>query len=168
MAIWDMVSDLIEAATPWGTAHADAPVAPAEQHKDEDAAAEPAAKANDDGDSSDAAAAKDDDEEKAAEEEEEEAPSEEEEEGEEEEEEEEEEDEDEDDDEPKDPKEELEEQCAQTKCHSYKHHYDECAARVTGAIDAGEKPDEDCVEEFFHLTHCVTACAAPKLWAKLK
>ena len=28
MAIWDIVSDLIEAATPWGVAHAEAPAEP--------------------------------------------------------------------------------------------------------------------------------------------
>jgi len=26
---------------------------------------------------------------------------------------------------------------------------------------------EDCVEEMFHMMHCVDNCVAPKLWAKL-
>lgn len=76
-------------------------------------------------------------------------------------------------------------ECAESKeCHSAKHHYDECAARVTGQIDENGKADEDCVEEcklllpptmnncshstVFHLAHCATNCAAPKLFAQLK
>ncbi|KAF2400898.1 Non-heme 11 kDa protein of cytochrome bc1 complex [Trichodelitschia bisporula] len=73
------------------------------------------------------------------------------------------------DDEPKDVKEELEEECAQSKqCGGYKHHYDECVERVTGQIENEGKANEDCVEEFFHLAHCATQCAAPKLWKQLK
>lgn len=77
-------------------------------------------------------------------------------------------------------------ECAESKeCHSAKHHYDECAARVTGQIEENGKADEDCVEEckllltlfrrysclhftVFHLAHCATNCAAPKLFAQLK
>ncbi|KAI1402720.1 Non-heme 11 kDa protein of cytochrome bc1 complex [Hypoxylon fuscum] len=67
-----------------------------------------------------------------------------------------------------DPKEKLEEECANSKqCASVKHHFDECVERVTNASDDGESK-EDCVEEFFHLAHCATACAAPKLWSVLK
>lgn len=54
------------------------------------------------------------------------------------------------------------------ECSGVKHHYDECAERVTAAQDSGEGTSEDCVEEFFHLMHCATQCAAPKLWAQLK
>ncbi|CZS95974.1 related to ubiquinol-cytochrome c reductase complex subunit [Rhynchosporium agropyri] len=71
-----------------------------------------------------------------------------------------------------DPKEKLEEECKSSKaCSPAKHHFDECVERVTGAHEHStdkKHPDEDCVEEFFHLAHCATACAAPKLWAVLK
>ncbi|CBY00352.1 hypothetical protein IAQ61_011284 [Plenodomus lingam] len=68
-----------------------------------------------------------------------------------------------------DPKEKLEKECAESKqCHGPKHHYDECVERVTGQIEKDGKASEDCVEEFFHLAHCATQCAAPKLFAQLK
>ncbi|KAF1845324.1 RraA-like protein [Cucurbitaria berberidis CBS 394.84] len=68
-----------------------------------------------------------------------------------------------------DPKEQLEKECAESKeCHGPKHHYDECVERVTGQIENDGKASEDCVEEFFHLAHCATQCAAPKLFAQLK
>ncbi|OAL52373.1 Non-heme 11 kDa protein of cytochrome bc1 complex [Pyrenochaeta sp. DS3sAY3a] len=68
-----------------------------------------------------------------------------------------------------DPKETLEKECAESKeCHGPKHHYDECVERVTGQIENDGKASEDCVEEFFHLAHCATQCAAPKLFAQLK
>jgi len=72
-----------------------------------------------------------------------------------------------------DPKEKFEEECKESKaCSPAKHHFDECVERVTGA-DHGKAvdkkhPEEDCVEEFFHLAHCATNCAAPKLWNVLK
>ncbi|KAE9370391.1 Non-heme 11 kDa protein of cytochrome bc1 complex [Stipitochalara longipes BDJ] len=72
-----------------------------------------------------------------------------------------------------DPKEKFEEECKESKaCSPAKHHFDECVERVTGA-DHGKPvdkkhPDEDCVEEFFHLAHCASTCAAPKLWNALK
>lgn len=82
--------------------------------------------------------------------------------------EEEEEEEEEDEDEIVDPKEKLEEECANSKqCAPAKHHYDECVERVTNASD-DDGEGEDCVEEFFHLVHCSTQCAAPKLWSQLK
>ncbi|KAF1936972.1 Non-heme 11 kDa protein of cytochrome bc1 complex [Clathrospora elynae] len=68
-----------------------------------------------------------------------------------------------------DPKEKLEKECADSsECHGPKHHYDECAQRVTGQIESDGKAKEDCVEEFFHLAHCASQCAAPKLFAQLK
>jgi len=74
--------------------------------------------------------------------------------------------------EPVDAKPKLEEDCARSsQCAGYKHHYDECVERVTYMH---EHPDEfkghkeDCVEEFFHLQHCATQCAAPKLFKTLK
>ncbi|CAG8904907.1 unnamed protein product [Penicillium egyptiacum] len=73
--------------------------------------------------------------------------------------------------EPEDIKPKLEEECAHSAvCAPYKHHYDECVERVTRQEEDEDfkGPKEDCVEEFFHLTHCVTACAAPKLWRELK
>ncbi|KAM5348757.1 hypothetical protein ACJ41O_008580 [Fusarium nematophilum] len=90
-----------------------------------------------------------------------------EEEAEEEEEEEEEEDED-DEEELVDPKDVLEEECRNSpQCAPAKHHFDECVERVQQQESEGAAT-EDCVEEFFHLAHCATACAAPKLWSKLK
>ncbi|KAF2798482.1 Non-heme 11 kDa protein of cytochrome bc1 complex [Melanomma pulvis-pyrius CBS 109.77] len=68
-----------------------------------------------------------------------------------------------------DPKDELEEECRNSQgCAQPKHHFDECQERVTGQIESDGKAKEDCVEEFFHLAHCVTSCAAPKLFAQLK
>ncbi|KAI0441860.1 ubiquinol-cytochrome C reductase hinge protein-domain-containing protein [Xylaria telfairii] len=67
-----------------------------------------------------------------------------------------------------DPKEKFEEECKNSKqCAPAKHHFDECVERVTNASD-DEGEQEDCVEEFFHLAHCATQCAAPKLWSVLK
>ncbi|KAK2590384.1 Cytochrome b-c1 complex subunit 6, mitochondrial [Conoideocrella luteorostrata] len=86
----------------------------------------------------------------------------------EEEEEEEEEEEDDDEEEIVDPKETLEEECKNSaQCAPAKHHFDECVERVHQQESEGEAK-EDCVEEFFHLAHCATACAAPKLWSKLR
>ncbi|ORX95106.1 ubiquinol-cytochrome C reductase hinge protein-domain-containing protein [Clohesyomyces aquaticus] len=68
-----------------------------------------------------------------------------------------------------DPKDTLEDECKESKeCQPAKHHYDECVDRVTGQIDNDGKASEDCIEEFFHLAHCATQCAAPKLFAQLK
>ncbi|CCH46497.1 Cytochrome b-c1 complex subunit [Wickerhamomyces ciferrii] len=99
------------------------------------------------------------------------------EEAEEEEEEEEEEDEDEDDEDEEeeagDQLDKLRSECAETKdCHSYVHHYAECVERVTKEQEEEGYEDkdykEDCVEEFFHLQHCVNDCTAPRLFYKLK
>ncbi|ERF76797.1 hypothetical protein EPUS_08982 [Endocarpon pusillum Z07020] len=82
-----------------------------------------------------------------------------------------EEEEEEEDDEPVDPKPKMEAECAKSaQCAPYKHHYDECVERVTAMHeDPNYKgPKEDCVEEFFHLQHCATQCAAPKLFKALK
>ncbi|KAK0628956.1 ubiquinol-cytochrome C reductase hinge domain-containing protein, partial [Bombardia bombarda] len=57
-------------------------------------------------------------------------------------------------------------ECKNSKqCAPAKHHFDDCVDRVTNATDAH---GENCVEEFFHLAHCATACAAPKVWSALK
>jgi len=76
-------------------------------------------------------------------------------------------------DEPVDPKPKLEEECAKSaQCQGYKHHFDECVERVTHHEENPEEhhkgPKENCVEEFFHLQHCATQCAAPKLFKQLK
>ncbi|KAH9840351.1 cytochrome b-c1 complex subunit 6-like [Teratosphaeria destructans] len=82
---------------------------------------------------------------------------------------EEEEEEEEEEDEPQDPKPALEEECMKTQqCAPLKHHYDECAERVQKQQEETGKADEDCVEEFFHLMHCASQCAAPKLFRQLK
>jgi len=73
--------------------------------------------------------------------------------------------------EPVDPKTKLEEDCVRSsQCSGYKHHYDECVERVTAQHEDPKHkgPKEDCVEEFFHLQHCATQCAAPKLFKMLK
>ncbi|OQO13220.1 hypothetical protein B0A48_01448 [Cryoendolithus antarcticus] len=73
------------------------------------------------------------------------------------------------DDEPVDPKAKLEEDCLRTsQCAPLKHHYDECAERVQQQQEEHGKAEEDCVEEFFHMMHCASACAAPKLFRQLK
>nr|AFP27264.1 ubiquionol cytochrome C reductase hinge protein [Epichloe glyceriae] len=55
-----------------------------------------------------------------------------------------------------DPKETLEEECKNSaQCAPAKHHFDECVERVQQ-------------QEIFHLAHCATSCAAPKLWSKLR
>ncbi|KAI4790058.1 Non-heme 11 kDa protein of cytochrome bc1 complex [Aureobasidium sp. EXF-8845] len=76
---------------------------------------------------------------------------------------------DEEEDEPEDPKPKIEEECAKSaECAPHKHHYDHCVERVTKQQEENGKADEDCVEEFFHLAHCATACAAPKLFKQLR
>ncbi|KAI1821324.1 ubiquinol-cytochrome C reductase hinge protein-domain-containing protein [Xylaria intraflava] len=149
MGVWDVINDLVEAATPWSTAEAEAP------------AQEKATEVREEGSDetkSDQATGGEQAVTEEAEKEEEEA----EEEAEEEEEEEEEE-------ELVDPKDKLEEECRNSKqCAPAKHHFDECVERVTNASNDDGAEKEDCVEEFFHLAHCATQCAAPKLWSILK
>ncbi|CAK7894374.1 cytochrome b-c1 complex subunit 6, mitochondrial [[Candida] anglica] len=93
---------------------------------------------------------------------------------EEEEEEEEEEDEDEEDeDEIVDPMDTMREECQETAaCKPYLHHMTECIERVTKEQEEEgyehKEYKEDCVEEFFHLQHCINDCVAPKLFHKLK
>lgn len=83
------------------------------------------------------------------------------------------EDEDEDEEENEDPLDKMREECVKTAaCKPFDHHFHECIERVT---KEQEEPDyehkhykEDCVEEFFHLQHCVNDCVAPRLFNKLK
>lgn len=72
-----------------------------------------------------------------------------------------------------DPLETMKEECEKSAaCHEYAHHFEECVERVTKAQEDPEyehlEYKEDCVEEFFHLQHCVNDCVAPKLFFKLK
>ncbi|KAI0133593.1 hypothetical protein BJ170DRAFT_590613 [Xylariales sp. AK1849] len=134
MGFWDTVTDLVEAATPWSVAEAEAP-APEEKKKDDSKDKSEESKDEPKDESKD--------EEEGGEEE---AEGEGEGEGEDEEEEEEEE-------EVTDPKEQLEEDCKNSKqCAPSKHHFDECVERVTKQEeDGGAK--EDCVEEYRIVGH---------------
>ncbi|KAL1406052.1 Cytochrome b-c1 complex subunit 6, mitochondrial [Vanrija albida] len=74
---------------------------------------------------------------------------------------EEEEDEDED---PEDQAPAVREDCEANECKDAAKHFKHCADK----IEAGKGwHGEDCVEELFHVMHCVDACAAPKLFKKL-
>ncbi|KAL1924130.1 uncharacterized protein VTP21DRAFT_7165 [Calcarisporiella thermophila] len=65
--------------------------------------------------------------------------------------------------EPEDLAPQIREDCENSSaCSPAKHHLEECARRVESGSD------ENCVEEFFHLMHCVDHCAAPKVFATLK
>ncbi|KAJ8101235.1 ubiquinol-cytochrome C reductase hinge domain-containing protein [Lipomyces tetrasporus] len=82
-------------------------------------------------------------------------------------------DEEEEDEEPEDIMPKIQQKCANSSiCHEYKHHFDECVERVTKAQEEPGYEDleykEDCVEEFFHLSHCVNDCTAPTLFRALK
>lgn len=90
-----------------------------------------------------------------------------------EEEEDEDEDEDEDEEELVDPMDTLREECTKTEtCKPYLHHFEECIERVQKEQEEEgyehKAYKEDCVEEYFHLQHCVNDCVAPKLFYKLK
>ncbi|KAF8197736.1 ubiquinol-cytochrome C reductase hinge domain-containing protein [Mycena galopus ATCC 62051] len=50
-------------------------------------------------------------------------------------------------------------------CAPMKHHFEKCQEKVQAG--QGYK-GEDCVDEMFHMMHCSEACAAPKLFAKLR
>lgn len=67
----------------------------------------------------------------------------------------------------------MRDECSKTPtCTPYVHHFEECVERVHKEQNEEgyeEKPyKEDCVEEFFHLQHCINDCVAPKLFYKLK
>jgi len=69
-------------------------------------------------------------------------------------------------DEPEDVMPAIREECSNSgKCAQFTKHFDHCQEKV----EAGEGfKGEDCVEEMFHMMHCVDACSAPKLFAKLR
>ncbi|KAG4407638.1 hypothetical protein JTP64_003173 [Candida tropicalis] len=80
---------------------------------------------------------------------------------------------DEDEEETVDPLDTLREECAKTAaCKPFDHHFHECIERVTKEQEEEgyehKHYKEDCVEEFFHLQHCVNDCVAPRLFNKLK
>ncbi|KJA24829.1 hypothetical protein HYPSUDRAFT_38181 [Hypholoma sublateritium FD-334 SS-4] len=60
----------------------------------------------------------------------------------------------------------LRDECkASTKCAALTKHFEHCHEKV----EAGEGfKGEDCVEELFHMMHCVDECAGPKLFTKLR
>ncbi|QBM85409.1 Ubiquinol-cytochrome C reductase hinge protein [Metschnikowia aff. pulcherrima] len=67
----------------------------------------------------------------------------------------------------------MREECEKSEsCHGYVHHFQECVERVQKEQEeedyAHKAYKEDCVEEFFHLQHCINDCVAPKLFYKLK
>ncbi|WWD21074.1 hypothetical protein CI109_105555 [Kwoniella shandongensis] len=66
--------------------------------------------------------------------------------------------------EPEDVAPAIREACEQGPCAEHLHHLQHCQTKVDGGNGF---PGEDCVEEFFHLLHCVDPCAAPKIFKKL-
>ncbi|KAF9030361.1 Non-heme 11 kDa protein of cytochrome bc1 complex [Hymenopellis radicata] len=60
----------------------------------------------------------------------------------------------------------IRDECRESsKCKESAKHFSHCTSKV----EAGQGfKGEDCVEELFHMMHCVEDCAAPKLFAKLK
>jgi ubiquinol-cytochrome c reductase subunit 6 len=66
----------------------------------------------------------------------------------------------------------LEEDARAGPCKEFQHHFDECVARVTAEMEQEDYDQkeykEDCVEEFFHVKHCIDAHVAPVLFSKLK
>ncbi|KAI5453015.1 ubiquinol--cytochrome-c reductase subunit 6 [Naganishia albida] len=67
--------------------------------------------------------------------------------------------------EPEDIAPQIREECKNSKeCAPAAHHFQACADKV----EAGKGwQGEDCVEELFHMMHCVDACAAPRLFKRL-
>jgi len=60
----------------------------------------------------------------------------------------------------------IREDCAGTpKCAPYKREFEHCESKVH---EGSARPHEHCVEELFHLMHCVDNCSAPKLFSKLR
>ena len=60
----------------------------------------------------------------------------------------------------------LRDECKATPaCSGFDKHFVHCTEKVTSGN--GFK-GEDCVEELFHLMHCVDNCVAPKLFSKLR
>jgi len=67
--------------------------------------------------------------------------------------------------EPEDPAPSIREECTKTTaCAPLSRHFAHCTEKVTSGQGF---PHEDCVEELFHVMHCVDNCLAPKLFSKL-
>ncbi|KTW28348.1 uncharacterized protein T551_02767 [Pneumocystis jirovecii RU7] len=66
----------------------------------------------------------------------------------------------------------IQEECLNTKkCALLKHHYDECQKRIISVIEeaeGGKIDNENCVEEMFHMMHCIGNCSANKIFSELK
>ncbi|BEJ14759.1 hypothetical protein CspHIS471_0405260 [Cutaneotrichosporon sp. HIS471] len=58
----------------------------------------------------------------------------------------------------------IRDDCEANECQDAGKHFKHCAEKVEGGKGW---EGEDCVEELFHVMHCVDACAAPKLFKKL-
>jgi len=68
--------------------------------------------------------------------------------------------------EPEDVMPALQEECKESaKCAPVAHHFAHCEEKVNAGKGFAH---EDCIEEFYHMMHCVDGCVAPKLFAKLK
>jgi len=67
--------------------------------------------------------------------------------------------------EPEDPHPVIREECKAAKCAQLAQHFEHCQEKVSSG--RGFK-GEDCVEELFHMMHCVDDCTAPKLFTKLR
>ncbi|KAF9239492.1 Non-heme 11 kDa protein of cytochrome bc1 complex [Melanogaster broomeanus] len=66
--------------------------------------------------------------------------------------------------EPEDPHPIIREECKNSaKCSPLTRHFEHCQEKVS---EGKGFQGEDCVEEF--MMHCAEACAAPKLFSKLK
>jgi len=73
---------------------------------------------------------------------------------------------DEEEEEPEDLQPLIREECQQSaQCAPLTKHFMHCQEKVQAGH--GYK-GEDCVEELFHMMHCADACAAPKLFSKLR
>jgi len=68
--------------------------------------------------------------------------------------------------EPEDLHPSIREDCkASAKCAALTKHFEHCQEKVLSG--QGFK-GEDCVEELFHMMHCVDTAAAPKVFAQLR
>ncbi|KZT57616.1 Non-heme 11 kDa protein of cytochrome bc1 complex [Calocera cornea HHB12733] len=60
----------------------------------------------------------------------------------------------------------IRDECSNSKnCAPARREFEHCEKKVHSGQG---RPHEDCVEELFHMMHCVDNCSAPKLFAKLR
>ena len=64
-----------------------------------------------------------------------------------------------------DSKPQIEEDCKKAKCVKYVKAYDECVDRIRSGKVHHE--GANCTGQYFDLWHCIDACAAPKIFAKI-